>query len=98
MSNDIFHFSVNVIELQPIHFLACHFFCHFYPKIDANAYFSSVFSNNEWFNRKTKDTVRFFTIKIRISIIFMHLRSKLTSEIGPKIGGLDRKTKQNRLK
>ena len=28
----------------------------------------------------------------------MHLRSKLTSEICPNIGGLDGKTKQNRLK
>ena len=28
----------------------------------------------------------------------MHLRSKLTSEICSKIGGLDRKTEQNRLK
>ena len=28
----------------------------------------------------------------------MHLRSKLTSEIGHKIRGLDGKTEQNRLK
>ena len=28
----------------------------------------------------------------------MHLWSKLASEICPKIGGLDRKTEQNRLK
>ena len=28
----------------------------------------------------------------------MHLLSKLTSEIGPKIGGLGRKTEQNCLK
>ena len=42
--------------------------------------------------------VRFLNIKIRISIIFMQLRSKLTAEICPKIGGLDGKTKQNRKK
>ena len=28
----------------------------------------------------------------------MHLRSKLTSEMCPKTGGLDRETEQNRLK
>ena len=28
----------------------------------------------------------------------MHLRSKLTSELCQKMGGLDRKTEQNRLK
>ena len=53
-------------------------FHRFYPKIDANAHFNSVFSNIGRFNRKTVSTVRFSIIKIRISIIFMHLRSKPT--------------------
>ena len=53
-SDDIFHFSVSVIELEfrPIGFLTCHLFRHFYPKIDANANFNSVFSNIGVFNRK----------------------------------------------
>ena len=61
-------------------------FHHFYPKIDLNAHFNSVFSNLGWFDRKTANRVRFSIIKIKISIIFMHLRSKLTSEICAKIG------------
>ena len=36
--------------------------------------------------------------KLRVSIILMHLRSNLTSEICQKIGGLDRKTVQNYFK
>ena len=61
-SNDIFHFSVNVIELefQPIGFLAI--FHYFYPKIYVNAHFNSVFSNNGWLNRKRANTDRFATI------------------------------------
>ena len=42
--------------------------------------------------------MRFTIIKIRISINFMHLRLKLTSEMYQKIGGLDGKTEQKRLK
>ena len=61
-------------------------------------HFNSVFSNDVWFNRKMVNTVQFFIIKIRISIIFKHLQSKLTSEICPKVGGLGRKTDQNHLK
>ena len=50
-------------------------FHDFYPKIDSNAYFNSVFSIIGWFNRKMVNAVWFFIIKIRISIIFMHLWS-----------------------
>ena len=63
----------------------------FKQKIVANAHFNTVFPNIGWFNRKIKNTVRFSIIKIRISNIFMQLRSKLTSEIRQKIGGLDGK-------
>ena len=56
-------------------------FHHFYPKIDANANFDSVFSNIEWFNKKTANTVRFPIIKIRIFIILMLLRWKITDKI-----------------
>ena len=100
-SNDIFHYSVSLMELefQPILGLSrMPFFHHFYPKIDVNAYFNCVFSNIGWFNRKTANAVRFPIIKIRISITFMHLRSKLTSEMCVKIGGLDGKRKRRRLK
>ena len=44
------------------------------------------------------NTFRFTIVKVRISIVFMHLRSNLTSKIRPKIGDLDEKTEQNRLK
>ena len=54
--------------------------------------------NIEWFNRKTVNAVRFPIIKIRISTIFTQLRSKLTLEICHKLGGLDGKTEQKRLK
>ena len=99
-SNDIFHTSVSVIELefQPIGFSRLPLFYHFYPKIDAKAHFNSLLSNVEWFNRKPKNTVRFSIIIIRISIIFMHLRSELFSEISQKIGDLDWKTEKNHLK
>ena len=45
MPNDIIHFSVSIIELelQPIGFSGEPFFHHFYPKIDSNAHFDSVF-------------------------------------------------------
>ena len=43
------------------------------------------------------NTVGFSIIKIKISVIFLHLRSKLTLEIGPKIGGLEGRKEQERL-
>ena len=60
VSNDIFRFSVSIIELefQPTGFLVC----HFYPKIGVNerlAHFNSVLSNTGWFKRQTKNTVQF---------------------------------------
>ena len=67
----------------------------FYPKIDSNARFDSIFWNTEkQIKRKTKNVLRIFIIKVRISISFMYLRSKLTSEIGRKVGSLDGKTKK----
>ena len=44
------------------------------------------------------NAVRFSIIKVRISINFMHLRPKLTSEICQKVGSLDGKTKQKHPK
>ena len=64
-------------------------FKYFYSKVDANAHFNSVFSIIGRFKRKTKNEVRFPFIKIRISITFMHLRLKQTSEICKRIGGKD---------
>ena len=46
---------------------------------------------------KKKNTLRFSIMNIRISIIFTHLRSKLTSEICQNVGSLDDKTEDNRL-
>ena len=60
--------------------------------MDANAHFDTVFSNVGWINRNMINAVRFSIIKIRLSIIFIHLRGKLTSERGPKEGNLDGKT------
>ena len=64
--NDIFQFSVNVIELefQLISFLVCHFH-HLYQKIATNADFNYVFSNIGWFNRKMVNTVRFPSYKYK---------------------------------
>ena len=65
-----FHFFVSIVELefQQISFLALP--SHpLYTQIDSNAYFNPIFSNIGLFNRKTKNTVRFFVRKIRISII-----------------------------
>ena len=46
--------------------------------------------------KKTVNTVRFSIIKIRISVVFMHLQSKLSSEKCPKMG--DGKIEENRVK
>ena len=53
MSDDVFHFSVNVIELeyQIIGFLGASLLHQFYPKIESNAHFDSV-SNTGRFNKK----------------------------------------------
>ena len=45
------------------------------------------------FNRKTVNAVRFSFINIRISIIFMHSRSKLTSEMRQKVRKIGKKTR-----
>ena len=97
-SLDIFNFSVSIYRtrISADKFSREPLFHHFYLKNDANAHDNFVFSNTGWFNRKTENTVRFSIVKIRLSIIFMHLRSKLTSEICQKIGGLNGKTEQNR--
>ena len=73
-------------------------FHNFYPKIDSNAYFDTVFSNFEQFNRKTINAVQFSITKIKNSVNLMHLRSKVTLEIRPKAGNLDGKKMRNRLK
>ena len=53
-SNDIFHFSVSVIELEfsADRFSRTPLFSHFYPKIDADAHFKSVFLNIGWYKKK----------------------------------------------
>ena len=53
----------------------------------------SVFSNIGWFYRKMASTARFSIIKIRIFIIFMHLWSKVISEVCPKSIELRQKTR-----
>ena len=100
MPNDIFHFSVSIAEFKflSIDFSHMRLFHHFYSKIVSNAHFVSVSSNIGRFNKKTKNVVRFIGIKIRISIHFMHLGSKWTSEICQKAENLDWKTKKNHLK
>ena len=76
-------------------------FHHLYPKIDLNTHFNSVLLDY-WVvnNNKKKGNNRMLVsiIKIRISIMFMHILSKLISEICQKIEGLNGKTEQNRLK
>ena len=76
----IFHFFVSVIELefQPIGFLIT-----FIRKL-IKMFILNLFSNIGRFNRKMKNAVRFSIIKIRISVNFMYLRSKLTSDICQK--------------
>ena len=56
------------------------------------------FQKTTAFVEKWKTLIDFYIIKIRISITFMHLRSKLTSEMYQTIGSLDEKSAQNRLK
>ena len=74
-------------------------FIHFFlGKIYICIFFLVVVSAQQWFNRKTGSTVRFSFVKIRISVSFMHLRSKLPSGICPKAGIWDGKTEQNGLK
>ena len=64
-SNDTFHFSFSVVEIefQQIRFSRVPLFRPFYPQIDSNAHFVSVFSSIGQFNMKTKNTVRFSIIK-----------------------------------
>ena len=75
-------------RVSAIGFSRVELFHHFYPKIDENAHFKSVFANIERFNRKTVNTVKFSIAKLRIPLICMHLQSKLTSEMCQKIGSL----------
>ena len=99
-SNNIFHFPVSIIELefQPIGFMTCNFFVTFIGKLTQTLILTLFSQILEGFNRKAKNNVRFFFIKIRISVIFMHLRSKMTSEICLKAGCLHGKAEQNCLK
>ena len=80
ISNEVFHFFfVSFIELEfQARFSRVPLFYHFYPKIDTNIHFDSVFMNIGLFNRKSVNAVRFSIIKIRISISFVPLRPKLT--------------------
>ena len=51
MSNNIFHFSINIIELvfQPMHFFACfYFFLRVCPKIGSNTHFDIFFLKISW--------------------------------------------------
>ena len=102
-SNDIFPFSVSVIEIkfQPIGFLACHFFFTFIQKLTKMLILTLFCSILGYLIEKTINTVWFsiiFFLKKRLSINFMHLRRKLISEICQQVRSLDRKTNQNRLK
>ena len=71
--------SITELEFQPIGFLVCHFFAILIQKLTLT-FILTLFS---WIlDGLTENTVRFSIIKI--SIIFMHLWSKLTSEICQK--------------
>ena len=96
-SNDSFHFSVSVIQLELTGFLACHFFVIFIRKLTQMLILTLFSRTLDGLTEKRK-TLCCFSIKIRISIFFMQLQSKLTSEMYRKIGGFDGKTEQNRLK
>ena len=65
MSDDIFHFSVSVIELelQPIGFLGCHFFIPFIRKLTQMPILIPFCRISGGINRKTKNTMRFYIIK-----------------------------------
>ena len=69
MSNDVFLFSVIIIELefQPVGFLALHLY-HFYPKSDSNAHFNPVFSNIGWFKAILK---RVFYLSHRLKNVWV---------------------------
>ena len=92
-----FYVSILELRISADRFSRMPLFHHFYSKTVANAHFNSVFSDMGWFNRKTINTVRFSIIKIRISVMFMYLRSKLTSEMYTKVENLHGKTVQNCL-
>ena len=81
------------IELEFLQICFLLLFHHFYPKIDSSAHFDSVFSNIGQFNRKKKSTVQFCNLNIRISVILIHLRSKLTSEIWQKVERLEERNR-----
>ena len=94
MLNNVFHFSVSITELefQLIGFLAYHFFITFIQKLIQMlilTLFSGILGSltekqtnkQQQQQKKTVNAAPFSIIKITISITFMHLRSKLTSEI-----------------
>ena len=95
-----FQFSVSVIELefQPIGFLARHFFITFIRTLTQMLILTLFSRILDGLTKKTINAVRFSIIKIRMLVICMHLRSKLTSEICQEIGNSDEKTEQNSLK
>ena len=99
-SNGLFHFSVNItrFKFQSMGFLMHDFFASFIGK-PAEAFISTALSSKiPWFYWKTRNVSQFSVIKISTRTNFIHLRSKLTSEICQKARRLDGKMSQNRFK
>ena len=86
------------LEFQQKSFLAYHFFITFTWKLTQVLILTLFFRILSDLTEKQKNAVRFSILKISLSIIFMHLRSKLISEICQKVGSLDKKTEQICLK
>ena len=102
-SNDIFHFCVSVteFEFQPIGFISCHFFTSFIQNLMQMLIFSlfsrtlgSLTENDKpclIFHPKNKNIYKFYEFTIKTD--FRNMKKYIT-----KVGILDGKTKQNRLK
>ena len=90
-SNDVVHFfyKYNRIRISANEILDVPFFRPLCPKIGSNVYFHAFFSKTSWFHRKKENIIQFSAIKIPTN--FMHLQTKLTSEMYQKIGSSDGK-------
>ena len=92
-SNDSFHFSVSVAEVESQRIGLSPLFYHFYPKMDSDALFDSIFSNIRQFNRKNCKRCLIFHCKNKNFYKFYAFTIGLSEN--REFRG---KTKQNRLK
>ena len=98
-SNGTFHFSVSYrTQFHRINSLAYHFFVIFIRKLSQVLVLTLIFRTLDDLTEKRKTLSDFPSYKIRISIVFLRLRSKLTSEMCPKLRSFDEKTEQNFIK